>query len=498
MLRGVSLALCGLMGLFAACGGDDGETPGAAGAGGVDAGGGSAGADAASGGNAGSTTGGSGGTTPQDAGQDAHVSTRPPYDENADKRSSCGFAPGDTTIKTIGPKVPHGDALPFEHIVVLMQENRSFDHYFSELPAYGVTDVDVATNADFNYDPDQNPPAKIHRFHETRYCTFDTNHEWAGVHLQYDNGAMDGFVSTNNPGGARAMGYYDATDLPYYYWLAKTFAISDRHFSSLLGPTWPNRFFFFGATAWGNTKTGDVGVLVDDKYKTSTKILDLMQQAGKTWKIYKDGTTSFAIVFKPTSLSYLGSSIASFEADVDANKLPNLAIIDPDFSGAGQNDEHPPANIQHGQQFVARILNKLMSNPVVWKKTVFFLIYDEHGGYYDHVPPPKACKPDSYAPPDFEFDRLGIRTPVVVASPWTKPGYVSHLDTDLTSVTRFIENRFNLPAMTYRDANAWPMLDMFDFDNESFATPPSGAPSAAPDPTGEKWCAENSPGTGMP
>src|SRR3970040_1050360 len=111
-----------------------------------------------------------------------------------------------------------------------MQENRSFDEYFSKLPEYGVTDVDVATDQDFNYDPDTNPPEKIYRYHDPRYCVVDVNHEWNGVHIQYNNGAMDGFVSTSNPGGARTMGYYDQTDLPYYYWMAKSFAISDRHF----------------------------------------------------------------------------------------------------------------------------------------------------------------------------------------------------------------------------------------------------------------------------
>ncbi len=487
-------AACVVVLMSAGCGsdGDSGSGgSGAAGAGGTGAGG-AGGTDAGTGGSAGSTGG-----TAGDAGSDAPVGP-PPYDLGVDKRKACGFLPGDTTISTIGPKVPHGDALPFEHIVVLMQENRSFDEYFSQLPAYGVTDVDVATDQDFNYDPSVNPPEKVQRFHETRYCTLDTNHEWTGVHLQYDNGAMDGFVSSNNPGGARAMGYYDAGDLPYYYWLAKTFATSDRNFCSLLGPTWPNRFYFYGGTSWGNTKTGDVSVLVNDKYKTAPKIMDLLEQSGKTWKIYRDGLTSFAVVFNPTNLKYLGSSMSAFNSDVDNDTLPNLAIIDPNFSGAGQNDEHPPANVQHGQEFVASVLNKLMSNPTVWQKTVFFLIYDEHGGFYDHVPPPAACKPDDDSPPDFEFDRLGIRTPMIVASPWTRPGYVSHLVTDITSVTRFIENRFDLPAMTYRDANAWPMLDMFDFDNPSFSTPPTGAPSANADPVGELWCSSHPPGTGKP
>lgn len=474
------------------CGGSDesnGSNPGNGGSGGGSTGGtgGASGSGTGGiGGSSGATTGGSGGTGGGGV---------PGYDIHAADRKACTFTSGSTTTQTIGPDVPHGDALPFEHIVVLMMENRSFDHYFSKLPEYGVTDVAVAGDTYTNLDPDANPPAPVPRFHETRYCTVDVNHEWEGVHQQYNNGAMDGFVATSNPDGARAMGYFDQTDLPYYYWMAKNFAISDRHFCSLLGPTWPNRFYFYGATSWGNVKTGDVGFLTNNVYQNSDKLLDQMDAAGKTWKIYRDGLTSFAILM---GLSYAGTGMATFDTDVDANTLPALAIIDPNFIGDGQNDEHPPANNQLGQEFTARVLNKLMSNPTVWQKTVFVLFYDEHGGYADHVPPPEACVPDGVLPATHAFDRLGVRTPLVVASPWIKPGYVSHIDTDLTSVTRFIQNRFDLPAMTARDANAWPMLDMFDFGTPALATPPSGAPSAAPDPAGITWCANNPPGTGTP
>ncbi|MEZ4224933.1 MAG: alkaline phosphatase family protein [Polyangiaceae bacterium] len=480
--------LTGLLAL--GCGGGDGG--GGGGPGGTGGTGGSSGSSGAGGSGAAAGAGGSSGSTGQ----------RPPYDVKAAERDGCGFGPGAKTTETVGPDVPHGDALPFEHIVLLMQENRSFDHYFSKLPEYGVTDVKVAADTDYNLDPSTSPPAKVERFHESRYCILDVNHEWNGVHFQYDDGKMSGFVSTNNPGGARAMGYYDQTDLPYYYWLAKNFAISDSHFCSLLGPTWPNRFFFYGATAWGNTKTGDlafvnVPFLGNDRHTKAEKIMDQLEKAGRTWKIYRDGSYSFAVVFKQ-SAAYLGSSMSQFETDVDNDALPAVSILDPAFGGAEQNDEHPPANIQKGQQLVERVLGKLMSKPEVWKKTVFFLFYDEHGGYYDSVPPPPACEPDNWVPQDWKFDRLGFRTPLIVASPFVKPGYVSHLVTDLTSITRFIQNRFDLPAMTVRDANAWPMLDMFDFDGAPLSTPPSGAPSGAPDPAGLQWCANNTPGTGMP
>ncbi len=478
--------------------GGHGGSAGAGGSGGTAGASGSSGSSGSDSGVGGSAGGGAGGVA-GDAGTDAPVGP-PPYDVNFDQRQppNCAFGPGDKTTTTIGPNVPHGSALPFDHIVVLMMENRSFDQYFSKLPDVGVTDVDVATDKDFNYDPDTVPPSKVYRYHETRYCIADTDHEWTAVHLQYDNGLMDGFVSTNNPGGARAMGYYDETDLPYYYWLAKTFSISDRNFCSLLGPTWSNRFYLYGATSWGNTKTSDGTVFVNNAYLSAPKIMDLLDNAGRSWKIYREHI-SFAVVFGSTK--YVGSSMSTFDSDVDNNTLPDVAFVDPTLYGTGgtQDDEHPPSNIQRGQQFTKRVLDKLMSNPAVWQKTVFFLMYDEHGGLYDHVPPPAACEPDNYVPPDFKFDRYGIRTPLIVVSPWVRQGYVSHLVTDHTSVTRFIENRFDLPAMTARDANAWPLLDMFDFSQMSFPTPPSGAPAATLDPAGVQYCTNNpNGGTGLP
>jgi phospholipase C len=220
-----------------------------------------------------------------------------------------------------------------------------------------------------------------------------------------------------------------------------------------------------------------------------------MEDAGHTWKIYRDGLVSFADVFGP---KYIGTSFSNFQADVDADRLPDLTIIDPAFSGSGENDEHPPSNVQLGHQFVAKVVKILGSNPNVWQKSVLFITYDEHGGYHDHVPPPKACIPDGDAPPTHAYDQYGIRVPLTVVSRFVKPHYVSHYVTDHSSITRFIENRFNLGAMTSRDANAWPMLDMFDFEKPPFDSPDSSYPSAEPSADGIDWCKTHSPGTGLP
>jgi phospholipase C len=496
---------------LAGCSSDEGGGGGSkAGAGGTGAGGTGAGGSGASGGTSGAggsgnsggsgsggtgATGASGGTGGAAGSGGSGGAVLPPaYDEHALDRLQCKFDKGALTTETVGPNVPHGDALPFQHIVFLMMENRSFDHYFSKLPEYGVKDVDVAKDTDSNPDPSTGQP--VSRFHESRYCIVDLNHDWDAVHEQWNLGKMDGFVKTNNPGGARAMGYYDASDFPFYYWMAKTFSFSDRMYSSLLGPTWPNRFFFYAGTAWGNTKTGTVDPVADPIYKQAPRITDLMKTAGRTTKIYRDGITSFAVVFGFTAEN-LGVKMDELATDVQNDTLPDLAIVDPAFTGQLQNDEHPPTNPQLGQALVKSVYDTITSNPAVWAKTVFIVSYDEHGGYYDHAPPPQACEPDSYLPPTHNFGRLGIRVPLLIASPFAKAGYVSHFVADLTSITRFIENRFDLPAMTARDANAWPLLDMFDFQNPPFTTAPV-APSAAPSQAGIDWCTNHPPGTGKP
>jgi phospholipase C len=189
--------------------------------------------------------------------------------------------------------------------------------------------------------------------------------------------------------------------------------------------------------------------------------------------------------------------------DAQAGQLPQVAFIDANIgetiSGPGVadqlNDEHPPGDIQVGQKFTSDVVQALFASPQ-WKSSVLFLTYDEHGGIYDHLPPPPACAPDDRAPvftnsEDAQypggFDRYGIRVPFTAVSPYTKKGYVSHHVYDHTSMTRFIEAKFKLPALTARDANADALMDFFDFQNPPFMTPPQIAPATV-DPDGVMQC----------
>jgi len=192
------------------------------------------------------------------------------------------------------------------------------------------------------------------------------------------------------------------------------------------------------------------------------------------------------------------------DPDAAASQLPNVSFVDPAFFGDPdvRSDEHPPANVQVGQAWVADKVRTLMASPL-WPRSALFLTYDEHGGYYDHLPPPPACVPDDTAPMlepgdvDEAFDRYGFRVPVVVVSPFARKRFVSHRVYDHTSILRFIETRFDLPALTRRDANADPMLELFDFESPPFLVPPK-LREAKLDAEQAERCAEIAAGASAP
>jgi phospholipase C len=387
------------------------------------------------------------------------------------KRAACTFKAGALPADALAGDARIGEAMPIDHIVLVMQENRSFDHYYSKLSHGGVNVApDGVTNPDSNGQP-------VARFHTTHYCVADVHHSWESAHAQYDDGKMDGFVTTNDPDGERAMGYFDETDLPFYYALARTFAMSDAHFCSLLGPTQPNRQFYWAATSFGATDNNLAPTLDPATGKPVRNIFTELNAAHVSWKSYTSDVASPAVFVGLLSTNEDNfRPIAEFLSDSASGNLPQVSVVEGTFMGGpadDESDEHPSSNPQEGQVFVASVVNAVLSSPA-WPRTVLFITYDEHGGFYDHVPPPSACEPDSSLPqnhPDQKFDRYGFRTPLFVVSPFARRGFVSHVTVDHTSITRFVEARFGLPAMTARDANAWPLLDLFDFDHPDMSIP---------------------------
>jgi phospholipase C len=385
------------------------------------------------------------------------------------------------------PHLPAGHAsMPeIKHIVVLMMENHSFDNVLGmvsqEVP--GRPRVDGLTHkhgrlTNFNRD------AQGHRVFAARAASPcpDGNplQSWNASHESWDNGRNDGFVKASGP---IAMQVWDKRHLPFTYSLARHFPMGQRYFSSVLAQTYPNRRFFFTGTASGTIATNGATFTIPAANGT---IWDRLDAHRIDWAVYYQNLPSWLIV--PGSFTSARASrqrpFPRFAGDVAAGRLPQFTFLDPDYD---TTSEEYPQDIQVGERFVAQVVRTLMKAPT-WKHTALFITYDEHGGYYDHVPPPRAIKPDSIAPilstgdAPGAYDRYGFRVPLLVVSPWARANYVSNVVQDHTSILAFMQRKWNLPAMTLRDANAQPMTDYFDFRKPAFAGPPTlpAAPALGP------------------
>jgi phospholipase C len=410
-------------------------------------------------------------------------------------------APGQRPARRPGslpyPHLPAGtDTIPrIEHIVVLMMENHSYDNKLGMLRRPGADGFRLGPNG---RPTATNPYASgqvQHAFRMPTTCQNGTvTQEWGASHKQFDNGRLDGFVVTS---GAESMGYWQEADQPFYYSLFRQFPIADRYFCSVLGQTYPNRRYLLAATSIG--QVNDTLPSLTD-YPANGTIYDRLDAHGITWKDYFS-TLPTVELYPKLYLDNKGKKvvpIADFFADAAAGKLPNYSLVEPNY---GTQSEEDPQNVAVGEEFAARVVNAVINGPA-WDRTVLVLTYDEHGGYYDHVPPPRAIPPDSI-PPDVPagqsaydgFGRYGFRVPFALVSPWARRHFVSHQVYDHTSILKLVETKWNLPALTYRDANAAAMLDMLDLCKPAFATPPHLArPRAVTDPSSLS-CSVTGPGT---
>jgi phospholipase C len=444
------------------------------------------------------------------------------------------------------------------HIIFMAQENRSLDHYFGALREYWVQNKfsnvsfdglpqfnptsgtaplygPPPTNpgCDPNYPPpndcveDSNSP-KVASYQLVTQCIENPSPSWNEGHVDWNlanpissTPTLDGYVYTgahdarnNNPpfydtNGIRSMGYYNGTDLNYYYYMASQFATSDRWFAPVMSRTQPNRHYLVAATSQGyaypiGTNSKDQSLL------TAKTIFQELQAAGISWKIYVNPENT-PCASNPTPQCLLTQSyiqdfqwgqtipanypnslvpISQYFTDVKNGTLPQVAMIEP--AGAAGLDEHGsdsdqyPINIQLGAQYVSSLINALMTSKS-WKDSAFILTYDEGGGIYDHVAAQHAASPDGIKPvdlqpgdicttttgPNCDFIYTGFRVPVLVVSPYARKHYVGHTVTDYTAILKLIETRFALPALTKRDANAWNMTGMFNFNFPPWVTPPT-------------------------
>jgi phospholipase C len=396
------------------------------------------------------------------------------------------------------PHLPTGtDTIPqIEHIVVLMMENHSYDNKLGLLRRWGADGfrlgrdgLPLATNPYANGDLQ-------HAFRMPTTCQNNApSQDWLNSHIQFDGGRNDGFVESSS--GPVSMGYWQQQDQPFYYSMASVFPISDRYFCSVLGQTYPNRRFLISATSLGIVN--DTTPALTD-YPPNGTIFDKVAAAGVSWRDYYTDLATTEL-YPELYLKNLGTNvvpIADFFTDAAAGTLPGLALVEPNYSTQSEED---PQNVAVGEAFAASVIDAVMTGPA-WNKTLLIWTYDEHGGYYDHVPPPPALAPDDIPPqvPAREsayngFAQYGFRVPMAVISPWSRPFYVSHRVNDHTSICALVEAKWNLPAMTYRDANAGNLLDMVDLRFPAFLRPPRLAQPLLDTDPGALSCSTTGPGT---
>jgi phospholipase C len=414
--------------------------------------------------------------------------------------AGCGRSGTSSTVTRAAAVAPAGSDLgAVEHVIFLMMENRSFDHYYGTYP--GVRGFDDHPNGHLGpfsqphpANTSSSPVGRVLPFHldtantAMASCTFDLTHDWGPQHECRNDGKMDSFVRVHteakNEGpaqGTLTMGYYTRADLPFYYALADAFTLCDGYHCSVMGPTHPNRLMQMSGTLDPAGRAGGPVLITNQSPSALFSVHwdtmpEVLEDAGVTWKYYnppgslysidamrKVGMTTdsvlpfFSQYENPSSMLYQKAFRPTFPddfaSDVRSGTLPKVSWI----STPVGYDEHPPAPSFLGEWFTDQVLQTLLSNPDVWSKTVLFHMYDENDGFFDHVDPPVA-------PPGTEGEfvsviplpsdangiagpiGLGFRVPMLVISPFSRGGKISSQTFDHTSQLRFLEERFNVKA----------------------------------------------------
>jgi len=434
-----------------------------------------------------------------------------------------------------------GRLTDIEHVVILIQENRSFDHYFGSYRGVrGFSDRRALLLNDgsglsvfaqpgypvpgygghllpFRLDTD---PSK------NGECVNDIDHGWGPQHRSWNGGAMDGFLEEHladngNDNGPLTMGYYSRQDLPFYYALADAFTICDQFFCSVIGPTDPNRLYSMSGTLDPDGTNGGplLETLLSNRSSkfgafTWTTMPEQLQARGISWKVYgnPDGNFGDNVLFyfktyqtnaELAANAFVPTSPGTFEADVAADQLPQVSWV---LAPLVQT-EHPPAPVTYGEYAAYQVLSTLTSNPGVWAKTALFITYDENGGFFDHVPPPAAPPgtPGEYVtvdplPSAAEAIRgpigLGFRVPLLVASPFSRGGLVCSNVFDLTSTLLFLERRFGaeVPNLSvWRRSVVGDLTAAFNFAAPDQSLPALPMPSLADPRVLGSDCPTNAP-----
>ncbi len=376
------------------------------------------------------------------------------------------IATGQFELAKAGPAHdPAPAATPIQHLVVLMQENHTFDNYFGTYP--GADGLPAGTS--MPVDPKNPGAGSVTPWHIGKSTITDLSHNAATFLEQFDNGKMDGFISAlnnRNQDGRFSMGYYNGQDIPYYWNLAQNYVLFDRFFSSAKDGSFPNHMFWVAASMPQVKK----GQQLPEVLANVPTIFDRLQAAGVSWKFYVEnydptityrdestqGNRASQVIWVPLlnfdrfiddpNLSSHIVDIKQYYVDLQQGTLPAVAYIVP--SGAS---EHPPQSPSSGERSVQNLIQELMRSSS-WNSSAFVLVYDDWGGWYDHVVPPQVDQAG-----------YGLRVPGLLVSPFAKKGFIDNTQLDFTSFLKFIEANWNIEPLTARDAGANNFLSAFDF-----------------------------------
>jgi phospholipase C len=373
------------------------------------------------------------------------------------------------TVQRRAP-LPSARNLPIDTFVVLMMENRSFDHYLGWMP-----DAD-GRQAGLSYTTKDGKTIGTHRLSpDFQGCAFnDPDHSWEGGRQQVDGGTMDGFLRSGD-NDEFSVGYYTQEDLPFIPSAAQAFTTYDRFFCSLLASTFPNREYMHSGQSYGKQ---DNGFPSGGGFPDTTIFAALGAKGIDSHYFYNDLPVS-ALWGQPGLAR--SSRVEDYYARCQSGSLPALSFVDPSFlneGGGTSGDEHPHGDVRTGQAFMADVVHAFMESKH-WKTGALFIVYDEWGGFFDHVAPPKV--PDIRESNDINTDygQMGLRIPAVAVSPYARRGYVNHDIYGFESILKMIEYRFGLSALTRRDAYARNIARSFDwtskpkYDLPSLPDPPN-------------------------
>jgi len=350
-----------------------------------------------------------------------------------------------------------GRRVPVDHVVVCLQENRSFDHYFGAAAFAGRFGAPRGLTF-----PDGHG-GRVAPHHLTSHSTDDVPHSWSAMHAEVRGGAMDGYLTT---GGTNAIGYYTENDLPYYYSLFESSTLCGNYFCPQLGPTYPNRLYSMAGTSGGLTNNN----LTRPGQLDYPIILDQLERYGISWKIYNANFESVEAGYSDNVAQFFRrwqadprvlATKQDYLDDCRTASLPSVSwIIPDDLTGL---DEHPPADATLGMGLMQELITALQRSPL-WQRSAYLLSYDESGGFFDHVAPPQL---DAYG--------LGPRVPMWVISPHARPRHVAGELYEHTSILKFLETQFELPTLAsinHAFDHATPGTD-----NDAAAGRPAGPPA---------------------